>query len=368
MKSVNKLSIGQYNSPSWESIEKLIDGIYDREYYTNHGPLVIKLENQLKELCEVKNAICMTNVDIALMISLLALDLEGEVIIPAYSSVYIAQACKMLGLKVVYCDIEVDSPNIDINELKKCITKNTCCIIAVNNWGQSSDILALKYIADSNKLKLIFDSTDCFRQSYINKPKGGNGDLELFSFSEENLINGGEGACVTTNNNKLAVRIRNIRSSYGAGEKVNIPYTGNGRMSEIQAGLILISIDNMEANIEKNIKIFRMYNNYFKDSDNYRLFHPSSDNQELNYSRIVLVLDCNKSVKEIEQMIDHNIEIILSNYKFGVQPNGNNIEGMPNMKSLINNSLTLPFSRENQTYLIKAFSEDLISIINCEND
>jgi dTDP-4-amino-4,6-dideoxygalactose transaminase len=70
--------------------------------------------------------------------------------------------------------------------------------------------------------------------------------VELFSFEQSQLVNGGEGACVVTNDEELAAKIRNIRSSYGAGRLVEIPFTGNGRMSEFQAGMAILSLERLD--------------------------------------------------------------------------------------------------------------------------
>ena len=60
---------GQYNLPSWNRFSQMVDGIWDRKYYTNHGPLVQELEEKLALFCNVKHAIAMTNSHIAIMIS-----------------------------------------------------------------------------------------------------------------------------------------------------------------------------------------------------------------------------------------------------------------------------------------------------------
>src|SRR5438045_661118 len=185
----------------------------------------------------------MTNNSIALMIAILAMETKGKVIIPALSHINVAQSVKWTGLEYRFCDIHPDYPTIDVTQLKTDEINDTGLIIALNPFGHACDIETLEAYAKSKQQKLIFLSDAAFGQKYKGKMFGGFGDLEIFSFNQSEMVNAAEGACVTTNDDLLAAKLRNIRSSYGAGKAVPIPYTGNGRMSEIQAGLALLSLD-----------------------------------------------------------------------------------------------------------------------------
>ena len=134
------------------------------------------------------------------------------------------------------------------------------------------------------------DSQELIGQKHNGRIHGSLGNAQIFSFNEKgSIINGADGACVTTNDDKLAARLRNIRSSYGARHKVEIPYTGNGRMSEIQAGLILLSIEEYETNRELNKKRFDEYVDNLKDIPYCKIVKPSIEvNSNLNYQKVIL--------------------------------------------------------------------------------
>lgn len=253
MNSVCNIS---YPLPPWDAFEKMVDGIWEREYYTNHGPLAIELELYLQKHLGVKNAICMTNSSIALMISVLAFQLKGNAIIPALSHINVAQSVKWAGLNTIVCDTKPGHPTLFANKLNKVMNDDSKLIIANNAFGYACDIEELEAIAAGRGMKLIFLSESVFGQKYKGKFFGGFGDLEIFSFHQSQLVNGADGACITTDDDDLAARLKNIRSSYGAGKIVPIPYTGNGRMSEIQAGLALLSLNDLSQRIAENKKRF----------------------------------------------------------------------------------------------------------------
>ena len=282
---------GQYNLPSWEKFESMVDGIFDRKYYTNHGPLLIELESKLEIFFKVKHAICMTNTDIAKMITLKALDLQGDVLVPSFSHISNSQSIIWASLTPRHYDLNNDKA---VNSVPKesDINKNTTAIIGACNFGDSSHVNNLIQLAKKNNLKLLLDSVEVIGQKNNGTIHGGYGDAEIFSFNEcQSIVNGGDGGCVTTNDNELAARLRNIRSSYGARHPVSIPYTGNGRMSEIQAGLILISLEEYEANKLNNKRKYNLYFSALNHLDGVSIFTPPSSNSDLNYQRIVMILD-----------------------------------------------------------------------------
>src|SRR5437868_3952760 len=134
----------KYKLPDLKSFEKMVDGIWQREYYTNQGPLAIELESKIEKFLEVKHAVCMTNNSIALMIAILAMETKGKAIIPALSHINVAQSVKWAGLEYQFCDIQPDHPTIDVTQLKTAEINDTGLIIALNPFGHACDMETLE--------------------------------------------------------------------------------------------------------------------------------------------------------------------------------------------------------------------------------
>ena len=78
--------VGQLRFPSWERYEAAMRGIFERQYYTNHGALAQQFEARLAEFLQVKHAIAVTNATLGLIMAVKALGLTGKVIVPSFTS------------------------------------------------------------------------------------------------------------------------------------------------------------------------------------------------------------------------------------------------------------------------------------------
>jgi len=357
---------GQYNLPSWNRFSQMVDGIWDRKYYTNHGPLVQELEEKLALFFNVKHAIAMTNSHIAIMISAKAIDVKQEVIVPAFSDLLLSQSILWVGANPVFCDMKKHDPHIDTKQLHTKITSQTSGIFSTNLWGDFSQMGELIEISNNIGLKTLFFSGDSIGRicnddvftTYLNN------SVNIFSFNELNILNAADGACVCTNNDDIAARIRNIRSSYGSGPPVDIPYTGNGRMSEIQAGLALLSLEDINHNIKKNKYNYKIYNDLIKDIPGIKIYSPSNKGPNFNYQNIILLVDESNfgtSTKKIIQCLN-NIGIKCTDFStYGINPNSpyNVISEMPNTNLFRKNTLRLPNNKMLNKTLINSIADIL---------
>ena len=132
-------------------------------------------------------------------------------------------------------------------------------IHAVNLWGGTCGPGALEVLAADRGLHLYFDSAQAFGCRTEGRPVGSFGDVEVFSFHATKILGTGEGACISTNDDDLADRLRNMRSSYDIRNRVTVPVTTNGRFSEAQAVLCLLSLDEYEDRRRHNAAIGDVY-------------------------------------------------------------------------------------------------------------
>jgi dTDP-4-amino-4,6-dideoxygalactose transaminase len=252
-------SKGQKNMPELSELKICFKKIFKNKYYTNHGPFVQKLEEDLQAFLNVKHVMAMTNESIALIIAAKALDLKGKVLCSEFVSASALNSLNWAGLEPVICKANSTTLCLDSGSFEMHIDRDVSAILGSHIQPNLSDIDWLKDFAKSKNLKLYFDSSTAFGSFYKNKRLGCFGDLEVFSFHEDEIINSAEGGVLTTNNDNLAKKVRNIRSSYGSGPIVKVPITGNGRMSEAQAALALLSLRDYEKNFLRNKRQFNLY-------------------------------------------------------------------------------------------------------------
>lgn len=253
------LPFGQLYFPSWERYQDAFRGIFDRQYYTEYGPLNQQLELKLKTFLGVKHAICVTNETIGLMMLASAMELKGKIILPKYASIVSVQALIWAGLAPIFCEIDPESHQIESAKIAQLIDKDVSAVMGVHLWGGASDVKALDEIAASHGLQLFFDAAHSFGCSVNGVRIGNFGCAEVLSFHESNILNATEGGCICTNDDELAARLRTMRSSAGAGKPVEVTKTVNGRMTEAQSAIALMNLDDFLANQQNNENLYQHY-------------------------------------------------------------------------------------------------------------
>jgi dTDP-4-amino-4,6-dideoxygalactose transaminase len=284
------LPVGQLYFPDWQVYELTFKDIFERQYYTNHGKLVQELEHKIQSFLGVKNAICVSNATIGLIMAAEAMKLYGKVIVPAFTFVASAQSIAWAGLEPVFCDVDFETHQVDKKYIDRFIDQDVSAILGVNLWGGSCDPGSLSEYADANGLKLYFDSAHAFGCA-VNDTKIGNfGQAEVFSFHATKILNAAEGGCICTNDDDLADRLRNIRSSYGVRKSVNIVKTSNGRMSEAQAAIALISLENFYKYQKYNETLFNLYEKNISSIPGLYLKKPANVSYS-NYQSVVCMVN-----------------------------------------------------------------------------
>lgn len=255
------LHVGQLYFPSWDRYEAAMRGIFDRQYYTNQGPLTQEFEVRLAGFFQVKHAICVTNAMLGLIMAVKALGLQGRVIVPAFSFIASAQSLTWAGIEPVFCDVDPSTYQMSLAHVEKLLEreKGISAILGVNLWGGSCNPKALEAIAARFGVEVYYDSAHSFGCTIDDAPIGRFGRLEIFSFHATEVFGTTEGGCITTNDDALAARLRNIRSSYGAGPAAEVPLTSNGRFSESQAAIGLLNLERFNEALANNRASFARY-------------------------------------------------------------------------------------------------------------
>ena len=120
-----------------------------------------------------------------------------EVLIPALCWPTSLWPLVQFGLKPRFVDIDVDTLNINVEDLIKKISKKTKAIMLINVLGISSDLFRIKNIAQKKKIILIEDNCESLGAKLKNKYLGTFGDFASFSFYYSHQITSGEGGMVT---------------------------------------------------------------------------------------------------------------------------------------------------------------------------
>ncbi|MDF1563932.1 MAG: aminotransferase class I/II-fold pyridoxal phosphate-dependent enzyme [Deltaproteobacteria bacterium] len=244
--------MGRPNLGDREALFRRLSGALERGWLTNGGPLVQELEEKLAERLAVRHCITVCNATIGLELGLKALELEGEVVVPAFTFIATAHAASWVGLDVRFCDVDPATHLIDLDSLEQAVSERTSAVVPVHLWGAAAPVDALESFCEERGLRLIFDAAHAFACTAQGRTIGRFGDLEVFSFHATKFFNAFEGGAVTTEDDDLADRLRAMRNFGGRGAAGwGFPGT-NAKMSEASAAMGLTSLEILPEIVARN--------------------------------------------------------------------------------------------------------------------
>ena len=177
------------------------------------GPKVREFEEKWSTFTDAKHSIAVTSCTSALHLSLAAFGFGpgDEAIVPAFTWIATANVVEHLGGTVVFCDIDLNTFNLDINQLAQKITPRTKSILPVHLFGLAADMDSINQFARAHGLWVVEDAACGFGSRYHGQHVGTLGDTGCFSFHPRKAITTGEGGMITTQHDELAVKIRRLR-------------------------------------------------------------------------------------------------------------------------------------------------------------
>ena len=240
--------------PPKEEYLQYINGIWQRNWLTNNGPLVNELELKLKQTLKLKHLLYVSNGTTALQLAINALDLTGEIITTPFSYVATTSSIVWENCTPVFVDIDKKSLNINAKLIEQAITPNTSAIIATHVFGNPCDIEAIDMIAKKHNLKVIYDAAHCFGTNYKDQSVLNYGDISCISFHATKLFHSIEGGAVVTQSPELLEKTAYLRN-FGHNGAYEFKGVGiNGKNSEFHAAMGLCNLKYIENIIAKRKK------------------------------------------------------------------------------------------------------------------
>jgi dTDP-4-amino-4,6-dideoxygalactose transaminase len=227
---------------------------------------------------------------VALELAVRGLGLTGEVIVPAYTFIATAHALAWHGLRPVFCDVDPATHTLDPDKVVRTIGPRTAAIVGVHLWGGSCDVDALAVIARQHKIPILFDAAHAFGSTYRDRLIGGFGACETFSFHATKFVHCGEGGAITTNDDRLAERVRQLRNFGFVGSDRAASIGTNAKMSELSAAVGLTSLDNMATIVAVNRQNYEAYRRRLRPLAGLKLL-PHDEREKSNYQYVVVEVD-----------------------------------------------------------------------------
>ena len=247
--------------PPYEAYERLLQGIWQRGWLTNHGPLVSELEMSLKETLNIDHLLYVTNGTVALQIAIRALGLTGEVITTPFSYVATTSSLVWEHCQPVMADIDPETLNISPEQIEAAITPRTSGILATHVFGNPCKVQEIQDIARRHNLKVIYDAAHAFGVKHKGQSLLSHGDIATCSFHATKLFHTVEGGSVNTPDPELLRRMALLRN-FGHASQTEFDGIGiNGKNSEFHAAMGLSNLPHVPDIIEARRQISERYRN-----------------------------------------------------------------------------------------------------------
>jgi perosamine synthetase len=265
-------------------IAYVTDALRRGEISGNFGTYLDRFEKDFAAYCGCKHGIAVTSGTTALH---LAVDAAGigpgdEVLISASTNIATALGVYHNGALPVPVDSENVTWNLDLELVESLITPRTKAIIPVHLFGHPVDMDQLMEIAKRRNILVIEDCAESHGATVRGRMTGSFGDMSCYSFYANKVITTGEGGMVTTNDDRLAERLRLLRNLGFTRPRFRHEVAGyNFRMTSYQAAMGLAQLEKIDMIIKEKRRVAAGYNALLADVPGLRL------PVELNWARNV---------------------------------------------------------------------------------
>ncbi|MDO8953452.1 MAG: DegT/DnrJ/EryC1/StrS family aminotransferase [Gammaproteobacteria bacterium] len=255
-------------------IEQAMDEVLNSTQFIM-GPPITQLENTLAEYTGSRYALTCGNGTDALMLALMAIDIQpgDEVITPVYSFFAAAEVIALFQAKPIFVDIEADTYNIDASKIAERITPKTRAIIPVGLYGQVADMQEINAIAKQysakfgHKIYVIEDACQSFGAEYQGQKSCHLSDMACTSFFPAKPLGCyGDGGAIFTDDEALAKKIDMLRV-HGQSTRYFHKYIGmNARFDTLQAAVLNVKMRTFANEVSTRIELGQRYDTLLKDS------------------------------------------------------------------------------------------------------
>ena len=252
-----------------EKLRAAVDRVLDSQQFIL-GPEVRALEEEIARYTTARHAVGCASGSDAVLLALMALDVRAgdEVITSPFTFFATGSAISRVGARPVFVDIEPRTYNLDVNKIEAAITPRTRALMPVHLYGQCAEMGAIMEIAGRHSLPVIEDAAQAIGAMDGGRQAGTFGRIGCFSFyPTKNLGGAGDGGMLTTNDDRLAERLRALRVHGGTTEYLHREVGINSRLDSLQAAVLRVKLPHLDDWSQARRERAVIYSRLFAEAD-----------------------------------------------------------------------------------------------------
>ena len=234
--------------------------------FLNDGEVTAQFESQMAALLGCKYVVATTSGTTAIFLALAGIGVGpgDEVIVPDVTFIATANAVTLVGAKPILVDVNPRTLNLDPECTERAITARTKAIVPVHVSGRAADLGAIQDVAKRHGLLVVEDAAEALLSKHHGQCLGTFGIAGCFSLSPNKTITTGQGGFVSTDDDRLHVRLRELKDQgrpvRGSGGDDSHNAVGfNFKFTNLQAAVGLAQLKELTPRIERMKSIYRGY-------------------------------------------------------------------------------------------------------------
>lgn len=342
--------------------------------WVGQGPLVDKLEIIFsKKFAADMPSIAVGSGTDALHLAYILADIKknDEIICPIFTCTATNIPLLYIDAKIKFADIDPDTFNIDIDSVKKLITKKTKAIAFVNYGGLPCNLKELNKLAKKHKLALIQDAAQSLAATYEKKPITKYADFTIFSFQAIKQITSGDGGMLVLKNKNLVKKAKRIRwfgidrlAKQGGNWENDITEVGyKYQMTDIGAALLLESIKEFGKIKKIRRLIFDTYKKILSKNKNVKIVDSKEIKGHANWLFTILVEKKDYLQKKLREKLIETNQVHFRNDRYSIFKKFIKNKKFKNMDIVENKYLVLPIHTKMKISDAKYISKKINEII-----
>lgn len=294
-------------APPIAEYTKLLEGIWERNYFTNNGPLVQELEEKLESYLGLRKLLFLTNGTISLQIGLKCLDVSKRIVLTTPFT-YIATASSIMweGFEPLFIDIDESTFNVDVHKIEENITGDVAGMLFTHCFGNPCDVEYIESISKNHNIPVIYDAAHAFGVGYKGSSILKYGLFSSLSFHSTKLFHTVEGGALVINDQSYDKEIA-LRRNFGHnGPEVFDAVGINGKNSEFHAAMGLVNLKYIDEILSRRKEQYELYQELLKGLP--VQFQKIDSQVKYNYAYMPIVLPSEKLTLEIiSRLMENNI-------------------------------------------------------------
>ena len=294
--------------PAKDLFLQYVDQIFASRQLTNNGPLVVKLEQELRAFLAAKYLALCSNGTLSLMLGIRALGLTGKkVIVTPFTYVATLTALLWEQCQPVFVDIDRETLCLAPELVEQALERDgdIAGILPVHVYGVACDVQALGAIAAKFKIPILYDASHAFGVDFAGQSLLNYGELSVCSFHATKVFHTVEGGVIICHGESALHKVQLLRA-FG---HINDNYMDigiNAKLSEFHAAMGLALLRDLEQFRREREEVFSAYQELLAGKDYQR--PKLNPKQTQNYAYYPLILPNEQHLLgAMARMAKHNI-------------------------------------------------------------